>query len=143
MALAENRKARFDYEILKKFEAGLELSGSEAKSVRSGKMSLAGAFVAVRGGEAFLIGADTPAYQPKNAPSDYDATRARKLLLSKAEIAELAQAEAEKGLTIVPLSVYNKGKFLKVEIAIAKGKREYDKRQAIKKRQAQRDQSTL
>lgn len=139
MSLAENRKARFDYELLKKFEAGIELLGSEVKSVRAGKMSLAGAFVAVRGGEAFLVGADIPAYQPKNASSEYDATRARKLLLSSAEIAELADAEGTKGLTIVPLAVYNKGRFLKVELAIARGKKEFDKRQAIKKRDTERE----
>lgn len=139
MALAENRKARFDYEVLKEFSAGLELSGSEVKSARAGKMSLVGAFVAVRGGEAYLLGATIPPYQPKNAPAEYDATGPRKLLLSKAEIAELADAESTKGLTIVPLSVYNKGRFLKADIAIARGKKKADKRQAEKKRQTERD----
>ncbi len=139
MTLADNRKARFDYELVKKFEAGLELMGTEVKSVREGKISLAGAFVAVRGGEAFLIGADIPAYQPKNAPTEYDATRARKLLLTEAEIAELADAEGTKGLTIVPLKVYNKGRFIKVSLAIARGKKQFDKRQAIKKRDTERD----
>ncbi len=136
---ANNRKAFFDYEILEKFSAGLELEGLEVKSIRAGKMSLAGSFVAVRGGEAFLIGADVPPYQPKNAPPDYDATRARKLLLSKTEIEHLREAEDIKGLTIVPLSVYNKGRFLKIDVAIARGKKQFDKRQAIKKRQAERE----
>ena len=136
---ANNRKAFFDYEILEKFSAGLELEGLEVKSIRAGKMSLAGSFVAVRGGEAFLIGADVPPYQPKNAPPDYDATRARKLLLSKTEIEQLREAEDIKGLTIVPLSVYNKGRFLKIDVAIARGKKQFDKRQAIKKRQAERE----
>ncbi|MBX4206197.1 SsrA-binding protein SmpB [Candidatus Parcubacteria bacterium] len=139
MALAENRKARFDFDLLKKFVAGIELSGAEVKSAREGKMSLRGAFIGVRGREAWLMGAEVPPYQPKNAPSDYDATRARKLLLTAPEVAELADAEATKGLTIVPLSVYNKGRFLKVEIAIAKGRKQYDKRQAIKKRDTERD----
>jgi SsrA-binding protein len=139
MALAENRKARFDYEILKTFSAGLELLGHEVKSVRAGKISLAGAFVAVRGGEAFLVGADIPPYQPKNTPPEYDGTRARKLLLSEAEIAELSTAEHTKGLTIVPLSVYNKGRFLKLDLAIARGKKKFDKREAIKKRDTERD----
>jgi SsrA-binding protein len=139
MSLAENRRARFDYEVLKTFSAGLELTGAEAKSVRAGKMSLAGAFVAVRGGEAFLVGATIPPYQPKNTPAEYDATGARKLLLKKGEIAELADAEGTKGLTIVPLSVYNKGRFLKADIAVAKGKKLRDKRQALKKRDAERD----
>jgi SsrA-binding protein len=139
MALAQNRKARFDYEILKRFTAGIELLGLEVKSARAGKVSLSGAFIAVRGKEAFLVGADIPAYQPKNAPTDYDATRARKLLLSKGELEELRLAETTKGLTIVPLSVYNKGRFLKLDLAIARGKKKFDKRQAIKKRDVERE----
>jgi SsrA-binding protein len=137
--LANNSKATFDYEILKRFTAGLELLGVEVKSVRAGKMSLRGAFVAVRGGEAFLIGADIQPYQPKNSPKEYDATRARKLLLEKGEIAELSEAESTKGLTIVPLTVYNKGRFLKLDLAIGRGKKKFDKREAIKKRDTERD----
>ena len=90
---AENRKARFDYEILEKYEAGIELLGVEVKSVRGGQMSLEGAFVLVRGGEVFLINANVPPYQPKNAPKDYDPLRNRKLLLTKKEIDELAGNE--------------------------------------------------
>ena len=136
---ADNSKVKFDYEILKAFAAGMELSGTEVKSVRNGKCSLRGAFIAVRGAEAYLVGADIPAYQPKNAPKEYDALRARKLLLSKGELEELSDAEGTKGLTIVPLSVYNKGRFLKIDIAIARGKKKFDKRQAIKKRDVERD----
>jgi len=136
---ATNRKATFDYEILKKFTAGLELIGTEVKSVRAGKASLAGAFIAVRSGEAFLLNAEVPAYQPKNAPNEYDALRPRKLLLSKDEIEELGSAEGTKGLTIVPISVYNKGRFIKVDVAIARGKKKFDKREAIKKRDTERD----
>ncbi len=136
---ANNRKALFDYELLGKFSAGLKLSGQEVKSVRAGSMNLRGSFVGVRGGEAYLLGAEIPAYQPKNAPPDYDATRPRKLLLSKAEIEELKTAEQTKGLTIVVLSVYNKGRFLKADIAIARGKKQYDKREAIKKRDTERE----
>ncbi|MHB0977829.1 MAG: SsrA-binding protein SmpB [Minisyncoccota bacterium] len=136
---AENRKARFDYEILEKFTAGLELVGSEVKSVRAGKISLVGTFVGVRGGEAYLLGADIAPYQPKNMPQDYDSVRPRRLLLSRAEIAELAKAEGTKGLTIVPLSVYNKGRFIKLDLAIARGKKKGDKREAIKKRDVERD----
>ena len=139
MSLAENRKAKFDYEILKTFSAGLELLGAEVKSIRAGKISLAGAFVAVRGGEAFLVGADIPPYQPKNTAPEYDATRARKLLLSEDEIEELASAEHTKGLTIVPLSVYNKGRFLKLDLAIARGKKKFDKRESIKKRDVENE----
>jgi|SRR3989344_940867 len=136
---ANNRKASFDYELVKVFSAGLELIGTEVKSIKEGKMNLRGAFIAVRGNEVFLIGADIPAYQPKNAPLEYDATRARKLLLSREEMEWLRAAEATKGLTIVPLSVYNKGRFLKLDLAIAKGKKEHDKRQAIKKRETERE----
>ena len=136
---ADNSKAFFDYEVLKRFTAGLELLGTEVKSVRAGKISLRGAFIAVRGSEAYLVGADIPAYQPKNAPKEYDAMRARKLLVSKAELAELGEAESTKGLTIVPLSVYNKGRFLKLDIAIARGKKKFDKRHTIKKRDTERE----
>ncbi len=136
---ADNRRALFDYEILEKISAGLELLGTEVKSIKEGKMSLRGAFVSIRGSEAFLVNADIPPYQPKNAPSDYDAQAPRKLLLSRKEIAGLRDVEATKGLTIVPLSVYNKGRFLKVDIAIARGKKKFDKRQAIKKRDIERD----
>ena len=136
---ADNSKAFFDYELLETLSAGIELLGMEVKSVRGGKMNLPGAFVSVRGREAFLIGADIPAYQPKNASKDYDPGRTRKLLLSKKEVEKLADAEKTKGLTIVPLSVYNKCRFLKVDIAIARGKKKFDKRQAIKKRDVERD----
>ncbi len=136
---ADNKKTLFDYEVLEKFSAGLELIGHEVKSVREGKMNLRGSFVVVRGGEVYLLGADIPPYQPKNTPDNYEQTRERKLLLEKAEIEELEKAEHTKGLTIVPLSVYNKGRFLKVDIAIARGKKQFDKRQAIKKRDTERD----
>ena len=136
---ADNSKALFDYEVLGRFTAGVELLGMEVKSVREGKCSLRGAFVAIRGNEAFLIGANIPAYQPKNAPKEYDALRARKLLLTKSELEELKNALGTKGLTIIPLSVYNKGRFLKLDIAVARGKKKFDKRQAIKKRDVERD----
>jgi len=136
---AENRKARFDYEILEKYEAGIELLGVEVKSVRGGQMSLEGAFVIVRGGEAYLINANIPPYQPKNAPKDYDPLRNRRLLLTKKEIAELAGNEKNKSLTIVPISVYNKNRKIKVEIALVKGKKKFDKRETIKKRDTDRE----
>ncbi len=137
-AYAENRKARFDYEILEKYEAGIELLGVEVKSVRGGQMSLEGAFVIVRGGEAFLINANIPPYQPKNVEEGYDSLRNRKLLLTKKEMAELAATEKNKSLTIVPISVYNKGRKIKVEIATVKGKKKFDKRESIKKRETDR-----
>lgn len=111
---AENRKARFNYEVLEKYEAGIELLGTEVKSVRGGQMSLDGAFVVVRGGEVFLINASIPPFQLANAPKDYDPLQNRKLLLTKKEITELAGNEKNKKLTIVPLSVYNKGRKIKI-----------------------------
>ena len=136
---AENRKARFDYEILEKYEAGIELLGTEVKSVRGGRMSLEGAFVIVRGGEVFLITANIPPYQIKNAPKDYDPLRNRKILLTKKEIRELGETEQNKSLTIVPISVYNKNRKIKLEIAKVKGKKKFDKRETLKKRDTDRE----
>ena len=136
---AENRKARFNYEILEKYETGIELLGTEVKSVRGGQMSLEGAFVIVRGGEAFLINANIPPFQPKNAPKDYDPLRNRKLLLTKKELAVLSGSEKNKSLTIVPISVYNKNRKIKVEIALVKGKKKFDKRETLKKRDTERE----
>ena len=136
---AENRKARFDYEILEKYEAGIELFGVEVKSVRGGKMSLEGAFVIVRGGEAFLINSNIPPFQVNNSPKDYDPLRNKKLLLTKKEINTLTGSEKNKSLTIVPISVYNKGRKIKVEIALVKGKKKHDKRETIKKRETDRE----
>ena len=144
MALIENRKVRFDFEVLEQFEAGLELSGSEVKSVRNGQGSLEGAYVIVRGNEAYLVGMHIPPYQAKNTPEDYDPLRARRLLLSRKEIETLAQNEKEKGLTIVPQSVYNERRYLKVSLAIVRGKKKKDKRETLKRREADRDiQRTL
>lgn len=134
---AENRKARFDYEILEKYEAGIELLGVEVKAVRSGHMSLDGSFVIVRGEEAYLINANIPPYQPNNAPKDYDPLRNRKLLLTKKEMGELTKSE-KINLTVVPLSVYNKGRKIKIAVALVKGKKKYDKRESIKKRETDR-----
>ena len=136
---AENRKAHFNYEILEKYETGIELLGTEVKSVRNGQMSLEGAFVIVRGGECFLINTNITPYQVKNAPKDYDPLRNRKLLLTKKEIGELAGSEKNKSLTIVPLSVYNKNRKIKVEIALVKGKKKFDKRETLKKRDTDRE----
>jgi SsrA-binding protein len=136
---AENRKVYFNYEILEKYEAGIELLGVEVKSVRGGQMSLEGAFVIIRGGEAYLINANIPPYQVKNTPKDYDPLRNRKLLLTKKEITELAGNEKNKSLTIVPISVYNKNRKIKVEIALVKGKKKFDKRETLKKRDTDRE----
>lgn len=137
--LLENRKATFNYEFLEKLDAGIELFGFEVKSLRGKQGSLEGAYVIVRGKEAFMVGAYIPAYQPKNAPKGYEERRNRKLLLTKKEIEVLAGAESKKGLTIVPLSVYNRGRKLKVLLAIARGKKKFDKRETIKRRETERD----
>lgn len=139
MSLIENRKVRHDFEFLERFEAGIELSGAEVKSLRNGQGSLEGAYVIVRGNEAYLVGMSIAPYQAKNTPADYDPLRARRLLLSRKEITTLAENEKEKGLTIVPESVYNKRRFIKVSIAIARGKKKTDKRETLKKREADRD----
>ncbi len=139
MSLIENKKAHFNYEILEKFEAGIELLGHEVKSLKNKQGSLEGAYIIVRGGEAFLINSHIPPYQPANVPDDYDSHRNRRLLLTKKEIAELATAEATKGLTIVPISVYSKGRKLKLSFGIGRGKKKADKRESIKKRDTERE----
>lgn len=139
MSLIDNKRATFDYHILETLEAGLELLGFEVKSLRAGHGSLKGARVVARGGEAYLVGATIPPYQAANAPKSYDPERTRRLLLSAKEIARVAAAEGEKGLTIIPIAVYNRGQRLKLEIAIARGKQKQDKRETIKKRDTERD----
>jgi len=115
------------------------LHGYEVKSLRAGQGSLKGARVVARGGEAYLVGATIPAWQAANAPKSYDPERTRKLLLNIKEIGRISSAEGEKGLTIIPISVYNRDRNLKLEIAIARGKKKEDKRETIKKRDTERD----
>ena len=144
MNLIENQRARFDYVILETLEAGMELHGFEVKSLRAKRGSLKGARVVARGGEAYLVGASIPAWQIANAPKSYDPERTRRLLLSQKEIAHIASAEGQKGLTIVPLGVYNKGRNLKLGLAIVRGKKKADKRQSIRAREEKRSaQRTL
>jgi len=139
MSLIQNKKAYFNYEILEKIEAGIELLGFEVKSLKKGQGSLEGAHITIRGQEAFVINMQIPPYQPGNTPKDYDPLRNRRLLLTKKEIAGLSGEEKQKGLTIIPISVYNKGRKLKLEIAIVRGKKKYDKRETIKKRDVDRE----
>lgn len=138
MSLIRNDKVGFDYTILEEIEAGIELLGLEVKSLRAGQGSLKGARVVARGGEAYLVGATIPAWQVLNSPKSYEADRTRKLLLTKRQIAHISSAEGQDGLTVVPLSVYNKGRKLKLGIAIARGKKKADKRQSIKERDTKR-----
>jgi len=138
MALVENPRVRFDYHILEEMEAGLELTGTEVKSLRGKRGSLKGARVVARGNEAYLVGASIPPWQIANAPKTYDPERTRRLLVSKKEIAHISSAEGQKGLTIVPISVYNKGRNLKLLIAIVRGKKKEDKRHTIRAREEKR-----
>jgi len=135
----EIRKARFNYEIEDTYDAGIKLMGSEVKSIKNGKGNINSAFCIVRGGEAFIVGMSIPPYQPNNTSPGYDESRTRKLLLSKKEIKKLGEKDDIKGLTLVPISVYSKGPYIKISIAIARGKRTYDKRETIKKRDVDRE----
>ncbi len=137
--IAVNRTASFDYEILDTYEAGIELFGFEAKSVKTGHINLTGSFVLIRDGQPVLLNATIPPYQPKNAPLNYEPTRTRRLLLHKSEIQELIGKTAQKGLTIVPLKVYNKRSIIKVLIGLARHKKQKDKRETIKKRETERE----
>jgi SsrA-binding protein len=127
--LAQNKKARHDFFILEGFEAGIELVGTEVKSVRQGKLNLKESYVDIRNGEAFLIGAHISPYEQGNI-FNKDPLRTRKLLLKKQEIMRLTGKLKEKGLTIVPLEVYMKRNWIKINIALAEGKKNYDKRDA-------------
>ena len=139
MALIENKKVHLRFTILDTFQAGMELSGGEVKSLRNKLGSLEGSRVVVRGGEAYLVGATIPPYQAANTSVAYDPEHARRLLLNKKELHELVEAEDRKGLTIVPIEVYNAGRYIKIRIAIVRGKGKVDKREDLKKKDAARD----
>ncbi len=139
MSFIQNKKAYFNYEILEKLEAGIELLGLEVKSLKSSQGSLEGAHVLIRGGEAYVTNMNIPPYQPANTPTEYEPLRNRRLLFTKKELQKLSEIEAQKGLTIIPLSVYNKGRKLKVEVGVVKGKKKFDKRETIKKRDTERE----
>ena len=139
MTLVEYKKAFLKYAPLESFATGLELLGPEVKSLRNKLGSLDGARVVVRGGEAFIVGMTIPPYQSANMPKNYDPERARRLLLTKKEIAYLYAAESKKGLTLIPLEVYTSHRFVKARIAIVRGKRKADRREDLKKRDALRE----
>ena len=134
-----NKRARFDYDIRDVFKAGLVLNGPEVRSIRSSHVTLTGSLIAMKDGEAWLMNAQVTPLKTNAAhlPSEVQ-IRNRKLLLKKRELENLQEAK-NQGLTIVPLRILNKGKFIKIEVATAKGKRQYDKRAAIKKRDTDRD----
>jgi len=137
--VATNRRARHDFHVEETFEAGVALTGSEVKSLRGGKASLQDAYAVVKSGEVFLIGAHIPPYPQAFAGQNHEPLRPRKLLLHGAEIRRLIGKTAERGYTLVPLRMYFKRNKVKVEIALAKGKRAYDKREAIARRDAERE----
>jgi SsrA-binding protein len=135
--IAHNRKARHEYHFHDVFEAGIALMGSEIKSIRAGRVSLQEGYVAIRDGEAWLINVHIAPYDPASREG-HEPRRPRKLLLHRREINRLASQVQERGFTIVPVRLYLKGHLAKVEIALAKGKKLYDKRQAIAKRESKR-----
>lgn len=138
--VSTNRKARFEYFLLETFEAGLALKGTEIKSIRKGQISLQEAYVRTDGKQAWLVGAHVAPYEHASA-TQHDPDRERKLLLHKREIRELWDAVRIKGMTIVPVRVYLKAGRAKLELAIAKGKKQYDKREAIKQKDIEREES--
>lgn len=137
--LSHNKKATFNYEVLDKYEGGLSLLGFEVKSVKAKQANLEGSYVILRGDELFLVGATIPPYQVNNTPESYDPLRPRKILVTKKEIKKLSDILNQQGLTLVPISLYNKGRNIKLEFAVAKGKKKFDKREDIKKRESDRD----
>ena len=138
-ALSENKKAFFNYEIVETFEAGIELKGFEVKSAKAGRASLVGAFATIKGSEIWLTNADIPPYQSPNTPADYKQTRPRRLLLNKKEILYLVEKMKSERLTLIPLKLYSKKNLVKVELGLARGKRQHEKREVIKKRETKRE----
>lgn len=136
--IAFNRRAAYDYKISDKYEAGLVLKGFEVKAVKSGQISLKESFVTVRGTELFLTNAHIPLWKQAGEIKNYDPTRPRKLLLRKPEIRHLIGKMRMEGLTLVPIRVYTKKRLLKLEFGIGKGKKEYDKRKTIAKKESAR-----
>ena len=136
---AENRKARFDYEILETFEAGLVLTGTEVKSIREGRVSLKDAYVDVRDGELYLVNMYVAPYPMAAEMFQHDPERPRKLLLHRYEINRIIGKLSQRGLTAVPLKLYARGPWIKAEIALVRGKRKYEKRESIKRRELERE----
>ncbi len=136
--IAQNKRAQYDYELLQHYEAGVALFGHEVKSVKTGNMSLKGAFVTLKGTELYLTNALIPLYDHAGNITDYDPYRSRKLLVKKSEIRSIIGKKKQAGLTLVPIRVYTKGKLIKVAFALARGKTKHDKRHTIKKRDTDR-----
>ena len=137
--ISDNRQARYLYEILETYEAGIELVGTEVKSIREGKVNLRDGYALIRNGEAWLLNAHISPYQASGQYFNHEPRRTRKLLLHRREISKLIGQVEQKGLTLVPLKMYFKRGWVKVSIGLAKGKKIHDKRESIKRRQDQRD----
>lgn len=137
--LAKNSKAEFNYEILERIEAGIQLLGCEVKSVKNGNITLTGSFAQIYGNEIYLINAQIPAWQPQNAPLNYQADRSRKLLLHKEEIKRLIGKMKTERLLLIPLAVYLKKNKIKVELGLGRSRRKIDKRDVIKQRETERE----
>jgi SsrA-binding protein len=137
--VARNRRARHEYDVLETFECGIALQGSEVKSLRAGRVSLADSYARVEGGEAWLLGVHVPPYEHASGFGAHEPDRRRKLLLHRDEIDELMGRTQQQSLTLVPLSIYFKEGRAKVELALARGRRLYDKRRAIANRDADRE----
>lgn len=137
---SENKKAHYDYEILEKYEAGFVLQGQEVKSIRGGHITLTGSYIVFDNHfEPSLVGSKIPAYQPNNTPQDYNPERPRKILLNKKEINYLSAKSKERGFALVPLKVYDNSGKIKLEFALARGKKKFDKKEKIKQRDIQRE----
>lgn len=133
-----NRQAPFEYNLLDRVEAGLALTGAEVKSIKTGRADLSASFVRLTNGEAFLVNANLPGLSG-SLPRDYDPRRSRKLLLHRSELVSLETKAKQDKLTIIPISVYTKGRLIKVQIALGKAKRKFEKREAKRKKDVQRD----
>ncbi len=133
-----NRRAKHDYYLFESFEAGVSLTGAEVKSIKQGRADLSSAFVRIRDGETWLVGANIPIYGP-SSPEGYDPLRTRKLLLHKRELVSLGTKTRQERLTLVPLSLYTKGRLVKVQVALARGKKKYEKREAKRRKDIERE----
>ncbi|OHB22415.1 MAG: SsrA-binding protein [Parcubacteria group bacterium RIFCSPHIGHO2_02_FULL_48_10b] len=138
MDLAYNRRAQFDYDVFEKLQAGIELTGHEVKSAKKGHLNLAASYIVFHDGEAFMLGMQIPSFQPTNAPPDFDAERTKKLLLKKEEMRYLA-GKKQAGFSVIPVRAYTNRGLIKVEVAVARGRKKHDKRELIKKREVKRE----
>lgn len=141
--IAENRRAKFDYDILETLEAGIELKGLEVKSAKSGRFNIAGSYGILRQNQIWLINSQIPPYQPNNTPPDYDPGRPRRLLLHREELKKLMGQLKDKSSSLVPLRVYLKRGLIKIELGLGKPRKKSDKREVLKKRAALREMKRI